>query len=271
MLALYPPTHTLNTRTTYICVCIYKSLALISLSLSFSPFKVMTGITHYMKKAGFTVTLAPMSTALYSGDPDPSPKENLRNELAKWRMQPYPGGKPIEGNNQYNLLELVDGVMLQWYSGFDAALCLHSTDPKACLCDNVPDDDYPNTLNVSTDGLISSYFFMNGGGGNMFPTTFPLRCQACGPNVTFPNGTKGYWPCAPKDEIWFTPGDDTKNASLITEHAAKLHEYVSTHNGSIPYWWVEDLYVNSKCPRAIDCPDWQYKNEPRYSRQVEGG
>lgn len=234
-----------------------------------SSLQVMTGITHYMKQAGFVVTLAPMSTALYSGEPDVSPAQTMRNELVKWRKQPYPGGQPIDGSGTYDLLEMVDGVMVQWYSGFDAALCLQSPDKEACMCDNVPDLDYPNTLNVSTDGLISSYFFMNGGGGNMFPTTFPVRCQACGPDTLFPNGTRGYLPCAPEDETWFTPGDDTKNASLIADHAAKLHEYVQTHNGSIPYWWVQGLYVNSKCPRSIDCPDWQYYGEPRYSRQMK--
>jgi len=164
---------------------------------------------------------------------------------------------------------MVDGVMVQWYSGFDAALCLHSTNPQDCMCDNEPDADYPNVLNVSTDGLITSYFFSNGGGGNMFPTTFPVRCQPCGPNTTFPNGTKGDVPCAPKDEIWFAPGDDSKNQSLITDHQQKLQEYVRSHNGSIPYWWVQGLYVNSKCPRSIDCPDWKYQNEPRYTRQMK--
>ena len=52
-------------------------------------------------------------------------------------MQPYPGGKAISGDVQANLLDLADGILLQWYSGFDAALCLHSADPHACSCDNV--------------------------------------------------------------------------------------------------------------------------------------
>jgi len=234
-----------------------------------SSMQVMTGITHYMKKAGHTVTLAPMSTAVYSGQADTSPKQNHRNEFVKWRKQPYAGGRDIDNGQQFDLLEMVDGVLLQWYSGFDAALCMMSDDPKACTCDNVPDSDYPNTVNVSKDGLISSYYFAEGAGGNMFPTTFPVRCQACGANVTFPNGTRGYWPCSPKDEAWFTPGDGTKNSSVWPDHAAKLNEYVQTHNGSIPYWWVQGLTVNSKCPRGLDCPDWQYENEPRYSRQIK--
>jgi len=228
--------------------------------------QIMTGITHYMKQAGFVVTLAPMSTAVFSGEADLSPKQNGRNEFVKWRKQPYAGGKPIDGPQQFDLLNMVDGVLLQWYSGFDASLCMNAKDPKACTCDNVPDADYPNTLNI-TNGLISSYYFAAGAGGNMFPTTFPVRCQACGDNVIFPNGTRGSLPCSPKDEAWFTPGDGSKNASIYADHAAKLSEYVQTHNGSIPYWWVQNMTVNSKCPRGLDCPDWQYENEPRYSRQ----
>lgn len=230
--------------------------------------QVMTGISHYMKQAGFVVTLAPMSTAVYTGETDSSPKQNQRNEFVKWRKQPYPGGKPIDGPQQFDLLEIVDGVLLQWYSGFDASLCLNSKDPKACTCDNVPDLDYNNTVNATSDGLISSYYFAAGAGGNMFPTTFPVRCQACGKNVILPNGTRGDLPCAPADEQWFTPGDGTKNASIYADHAAKLNNYVATHPNSIPYWWVQNLTVNSKCPRGLDCPDWQYANEKRYSRQV---
>jgi len=113
-----------------------------------------------------------------------------------------------------------------------------------------------------------SYYFAAGAGGNMFPTTFPVRCQACGENVLFPNGTRGYWPCSPADEAWFVPGDGSKNASIYADHAAQLNHYVQTHNGSIPYWWVQNMTVNSKCPRGLDCPDWQYSGETRYSRQL---
>lgn len=34
----------------------------------------MTGITHHMKQAGFVVTAAPMSTAVYTSEPDNSEK-----------------------------------------------------------------------------------------------------------------------------------------------------------------------------------------------------
>lgn len=35
--------------------------------------QVMTGVTHYMKKEGFVVTLAPMSTAVYTDELDSTP------------------------------------------------------------------------------------------------------------------------------------------------------------------------------------------------------
>ena len=100
----------------------------------------------------------------------------MRNEFVKYRMQPYPGGKPISDGVQANLLDLADGILLQWYSGFDAALCLHSSDPHACSCDNMPDADYPNVLNMSKDGMLVSYWSQNSSDGNFFPTTFPIRC-----------------------------------------------------------------------------------------------
>merc|ERR1719443_566858 len=127
-----------------------------------STIQVMTGITYHMKKAGYVVTLVPMSTQVYSGEEDKSANSNLRNEIVKYRKQPYAGGKPIDGTNQVDVLDLADAVLLQWYSGFDAALCANLDDPKACSCDNVPDEDYPNVLNVSKDGLISSYWSANG-------------------------------------------------------------------------------------------------------------
>lgn len=36
--------------------------------------QVMTGVTHHMKAAGFVVTLAPMSTAVYTSEEDKSEK-----------------------------------------------------------------------------------------------------------------------------------------------------------------------------------------------------
>jgi len=164
-------------------------------------------------------------------------------------------------------MDLVDGILLQWYSGFDAALCHHSPNSKACTCDNTPDADYPNTVNI-TQGMISSYYYESGAGGNMFPTSFPVRCQACGPNVLLPNGTTGNNPCFPPGEDWFVPGDGQKDPSITASHVAGAQQYTATHNGSIPYWWVQNITVNSKCPRAIDCPDWRYAGEANYSRQL---
>merc|ERR1711862_551107 len=34
-------------------------------------------------------------------------------------------------------------------------------------------------------------------------------------------------------------------------------------------WWIKGKTVPSACPRAIDCPDWRYKGEQPYSRQVK--
>merc|ERR1711959_511882 len=81
-----------------------------------STFPVMTGITHAMKQAGFVVTLVPMSTSMYSGDGDSSPNQIMRNEYVKYRKQTSLG-------QEVDLLDLADGILLQWYSGFDAALC----------------------------------------------------------------------------------------------------------------------------------------------------
>merc|ERR1712139_18339 len=98
-----------------------------------STFQVLTGITHAMKKEGFVVTLVPMSTSMYSGNPDTSPKQTMRNEYVKYRKQTSFG-------QEVDLLDLADGILLQWYSGFDAALCANSPNPKACTCDNMPAD-----------------------------------------------------------------------------------------------------------------------------------
>jgi hypothetical protein len=232
-----------------------------------STMQVLTGMTYWMKKAGYVVTLVPMSTAMYTGEPDTTPNQVMRNELVKWRNQPYPGGQAIDGSTQVDLMDQIDGVLLQWYSGFDAALCRHSPDAKVCACNNVPDADYPNVINI-TNGMISSYYYDAGAGGNMFPTTFPVRCQACGDNVLLPNGTFGNLPCAPSGEDWYKPGDGTKDPSITQSHIAGAQNYTATHNGSIPYWWVQGMTVNSKCPRSIDCPDWRYEGETNYSRQL---
>lgn len=228
-----------------------------------STMQVMTGITHWMKKAGFVVTLVPMSTSFYSSDKDTTPNQVLRNEYGKYHMQPYPGGKPIDGPGQVDLLRMVDGILLQWYSGFDAALC-HNSDAKACQCDNIAPAGYPNVINIS-DGLIQSYYFADGAGGNMMPTQFPLRCQACGKDVLLPNGTRGEYPCVPKGEDWFQPGNTT---GITAQHVAGAKNYTATHNGSIPYWWVKGMEVNSKCPRRVDCPDWRYEGEKPYQSQM---
>lgn len=87
--------------------------------------QVMGGIAYYMKKAGFLVTLVPMSVSAWTGEEDKSEKQNLKNEYVKWRINHYEG-------NEFNILEAADGMLLQWYSGFDAGLCGLVDDPSAC-------------------------------------------------------------------------------------------------------------------------------------------
>merc|ERR1719456_1025451 len=221
-----------------------------------------------MKKAGYVVTLVPMSTSMYSGDADTSPNQVMRNEYVKYRKQTSFG-------QEVDLLDLADGIMLQWYSGFDAALCKNTPlDSKSCWCDNIPADDYPNVLNTVDYGgqLMAAWQTYWNISGNFFPTTFPVRCQACGKNVILPNGTRGDLPCASEQEAWYVPSEtrDDKGANppeVVAEHNQKLEAYVDA-TGDVPRWWIKDQEINSKCPRGIDCPDWRYKGEPAYSRQM---
>jgi hypothetical protein len=119
-----------------------------------------------MKKAGFVVTLAPMSTAVYTDEEDTTEKQYMRNEFVKWRKHWIQG-------EQRDLLAMADGVLLQWYSGFDATLCSNSKDPKACTCDNIELEDYPNIYNNTKDpkvpGVFYNYFMEDDFGGNMYP------------------------------------------------------------------------------------------------------
>jgi len=229
-----------------------------------TTMQVMTGIVYYMKKAGFVATLVPMSTSLRSGEEDTTKEQNLRNEYVKYRKQTIDG-------KEVDLLDLADGVLLQWYSGFDASLCDLASDPKDCTCDNKPDPDYNNTITLK-DGLISSYWSTQPDvGGNMFPQSFPVRCQACGKNVLLPNGSKGDVPCAPDDDMWYVPTekrDKSGTSDKTEEHKEKLMNYTKVKK-SIPYWWVKGVAVGSKCPRRVDCPDWRYEGEEDYESQVK--
>merc|ERR1719453_368838 len=235
-----------------------------------STFQVMTGITHAMKKSGYVVTLVPMSTSMYSGADDTSPKQVMRNEYVKYRKQTSLG-------QQVDLLDLADGILLQWYSGFDAALCenTYSASSKACTCDNIPADDYPNVLQSNEYGglLVSAWQTYWNVSGNFFPSTFPVRCQACGKNVIMPDGSRKDVPCADDDEQWFVPStnrttDGANPKEVVIDHNGKMEEYVQKKN-DIPKWWVKDQTINSKCPRGIDCPDFRYQGEQPYSRQVK--
>jgi hypothetical protein len=235
-----------------------------------STFQVMTGITHAMKKAGYVVTLVPMSVAMYTGEADTSKNQVMRNEYVKYRKQTSLG-------QEVDLLDLADGILLQWYSGFDAALCQNSDNPGMdCACNNVPADDYPNTLDSERDAgglLMSAWQTYWNISGNFFPTSFPVRCQACGANVIKPDGTRGPVPCFPEGEDWYVPSTkrSTEGANpkdVEEDHNSHLEAYVASKK-HVPQWWIKDQEINSKCPRSIDCPDFQYEGEPRYSRQVK--
>merc|ERR1719456_2027689 len=233
-----------------------------------STFQVMSGITHAMKQAGFVVTLVPMSTSMYTSEEDKTPNQIMRNEYVKYREQTSLG-------QQVDLLDLADGILLQWYSGFDAALCEATYPSKSCTCDNIPADDYPNVLDNKRDAgglLVSAWQTYWNISGNMFPSSFPIRCQACGKNVILPDGTRGDLPCASEEEQWFVPSTHRtdKGANppeVVSDHNSKMDAYVAKKH-DIPQWWIEGAQINSKCPRGIDCPDFRYKGEQPYSRQI---
>jgi len=108
-----------------------------------------------MKKAGYVVTLVPMSTAVYTSKEDTSANQNMRNEYVKWRKNTFE-------STEVDLMEMVDAILLQWYSGFDAALCMNHDDPKACACDNeelLDEENYwPNVHNNTRHGPNQSGF-----------------------------------------------------------------------------------------------------------------
>jgi len=183
--------------------------------------------------------------------------------------------KQTSFGQEVDLLDLADGILLQWYSGFDAALCEATYPSKSCTCDNIPADDYPNVLDNKRDAgglLVSAWQTYWNISGNMFPSSFPIRCQACGKNVILPDGTRGDLPCASEEEQWFVPSTHRtdKGANppeVVSDHNSKMDAYVAKKH-DIPQWWIKGAQINSKCPRGIDCPDFRYKGEQPYSRQI---
>jgi len=55
-------------------------------------------------------------------------------------------------------------------------------------------------------------------------------------------------------------------------HAGWLNYTESTGNGTLPGlpYYRPKGYSNlrSNCPRALDCPDWQYEGEEKYASQI---
>jgi len=195
-----------------------------------ATIQVIAGITHYMKQAGYVVTLVPMSTAVYTSKEDSTPNQNMRNEYVKWRKNTYES-QPVD------LMEMVDSILLQWYSGFDASLCTNVDDPKACTCDNVElmdeENYYPNVHNntrhgPNQSGFLYQYVDFEKQGGNMWPSQFNVRCQSCGKNVILPDGSKGEFKCAPDGEMWAIPGNIVQYPELVTSHVNGFKNYSRT-------------------------------------------
>jgi len=69
------------------------------------------------------------------------------------------------------------------------------------------------------------------------------------------------------------PGSWDKYPQLITDHQNAWRNYTqATGTGGrpgLPYWWIKNSTYLGRCPRGIDCPDWRYKNEEPYSRQLK--
>jgi hypothetical protein len=139
-------------------------------------------------------------------------------------------------------------------------------------------DDNSASWGTHDTVAASSGVFANGRAGHMFPSKVPARCQACGPgnNTLMPDGTRGSNPCAPKDESYVRAsigtGENASNpryAPLMAANKAGFDKFAAAHPDSLPYWWVQEVAVVSKCPRSIDCPDWRYEGEKPYSRQLK--
>jgi len=140
---------------------------------------------------------------------------------------------------------------------------------------------YPNVHNntrhgPSQTGFLYQYIDFESQGGNMWPSQMNVRCQTCGKNVILPDGTKGEFKCAPDGEEWALPGNINKYPELITQHQSGFKNYSRTmgqkQGGGLPaiaYWWLKGYTNGSKCPRSVDCPDFRYKGEEPYSRQVK--
>lgn len=236
-----------------------------------ATLQVMGGIAYYMKKAGYAVTVVPMSVSAYTGEADTTAKQNLKNEYVKWRHNTYDG-------QQFDLLAAADGMLLQWYSGFDAGLCALVDDPHGCTCDQIEVPNYPNWHNNTKDGpevagLLYNYAFVDNAGSNTYPSMMPVRCQSCGPEVVLPNGTVGALKCYPDGEDYMLPGSWDKYPQLVTAHQNAWRNYTQAMGSGgrpgLPYWWIKNSTYMGRCPRAVDCPDWRYKNEEPYSRQIK--
>ena len=139
---------------------------------------VMNGISNEMKKNNFVVSIVPPTNTLFSSEKS---TYNGQNQLVKY------------GLNFNN----IDGIMFQFYTGFDAGICKKGDDRWGnCLQQNET-----NLYNINLDYLVNN-------------------------------------------------GIDNSYKNLPT--------YSNYPNRSPLH-----------CPRYIDCPDWKYKGEKPFQRQVE--
>lgn len=137
---------------------------------------VLNGISKELKKRGFVSTLVPTTTSLFSNKKD---TYNGQNQFVKYGLD----------------FTNFDGIMLQFYTGFDAGIC---------------GDNYENcpANNINDLSKIDLQYLENKGGIDNSYKNLPIY-------YNYPN-------------------------------RSPIH-----------------------CPRYLDCPDWQYKGEEPFQRQVE--
>jgi hypothetical protein len=83
--------------------------------------KVMNGIAKEMKHRGYVVTTVPPTNVMFSSDKGASQKYNGQNQFIEYGLD----------------FENIDGVMLQFYTGFDAGMC--GPNYEFCKANNITD------------------------------------------------------------------------------------------------------------------------------------
>jgi hypothetical protein len=89
---------------------------------------IMNAIAFTMNNEGFTVTGVPISSQFFTNSIDPT--DNDQNQYVRYKFKP----------------DFYDGIMLQWYSGFDAGICDKTKS----------EDNYPRP--IANENIKSSKF-----------------------------------------------------------------------------------------------------------------